>query len=59
MKYSYTVITNLVSVLCESQLPRFKELVAQRTFEKTTLAGGFFVFRARDYGCNARISRRS
>ncbi|EDV9819368.1 hypothetical protein PH94_004457, partial [Salmonella enterica subsp. enterica] len=42
-----------------SQLLRFKELVAQRTFEKTTLAGGFFVFRARDYGCNARISRRS
>ncbi|MCP6755557.1 hypothetical protein NL533_28390, partial [Klebsiella pneumoniae] len=33
-KYSYTVITNLVSVLCESQLPRFKELVALRTFEK-------------------------
>ncbi|WP_419716763.1 hypothetical protein, partial [Klebsiella pneumoniae] len=25
VKYSYTVITNLVSVLCESQLPRFKE----------------------------------
>ncbi len=24
VKYSYTVITNLVSVLCESQLPRFR-----------------------------------
>ncbi|MCP9027511.1 hypothetical protein NML03_27530, partial [Klebsiella pneumoniae] len=27
------------------QLPRFKELVAQRTFEKTALQGGFFVQR--------------
>ena len=26
---------------------------------KTTLPGGFFVFRPRDYGCNTRISRRS
>ncbi|MCK2639254.1 hypothetical protein MZE72_23190, partial [Escherichia coli] len=42
MKYSYTVITNLVSVLCESQLPRFKELVAQRTLRKPPLVAVVF-----------------
>lgn len=42
VKYSYTVITNLVSVLCESQLPRFKELVAQRTLRKPPLVAVVF-----------------
>ncbi|HAA1091838.1 TPA_asm: hypothetical protein GDL67_22305 [Salmonella enterica] len=29
------------------------------TFDQTTSPGGFFVFRARDYDCNDRITRRS
>jgi len=34
----------LVSALCESQLPWFKELVALKTLEKTTVgSGGFFL----------------
>ncbi|PLJ74637.1 hypothetical protein, partial [Klebsiella pneumoniae] len=44
VKYSYTVITNLVSVLCESQLPRFKELVAQRTLRKPPLVAVVFLY---------------
>ncbi|HBX8020801.1 TPA: hypothetical protein MIH01_25915 [Klebsiella pneumoniae] len=34
-------------------------MVAQRTFEKTALQGGFFVYRERDYPQKKMISRRS
>jgi hypothetical protein len=44
----YTDKTNLVSVLCESQLPRFRNLPVSAP-SKNHLAGWFFRLQARDY----------
>ncbi|MDN0705524.1 hypothetical protein FCX65_25005 [Escherichia coli] len=40
-------------------LPRLENLPGLTNLRKTTLPGGFFVFRARDYAHQKRISRRS
>ena len=44
--YSYTVRTNSVSVLCESQLPRFRNLPVNEP-SKNHLAGWFFRLQSR------------
>ncbi|EAM9628412.1 hypothetical protein CVC14_25555 [Salmonella enterica subsp. enterica] len=49
----------MVTVLLQASYRGSKERQLLRTFEKATLPGGFFVFRARDYDATERISRRS
>ncbi|OZR13064.1 hypothetical protein, partial [Klebsiella pneumoniae] len=58
-KSGYTGRTDLVAVLCESQLPRLSSSPTDLTFDQTTSPGGFFVYRAKDYAQKKRISRRS
>ncbi|EAC1713648.1 hypothetical protein D3W76_25590 [Salmonella enterica] len=49
----------MVTVLLQASYLGSKCLLTQRTFEKTALLGGFFVYRARDYDGSERISRRT
>ena len=49
VNYSYTVRTNSVSVLCESQLPRFRNLPVNEPSKKPPCRVVFFVYRAKDY----------
>ncbi|QEV98659.1 hypothetical protein F6O44_26455 (plasmid) [Klebsiella aerogenes] len=49
----------MVSVLCESQLPRLDNLPGLTNLRKTTCQGGFFVYRPRDYDATERITSKS